>query len=388
MKQRPTETTPGIVSDSPMRSGTRGSTRSPVRLLLLPLAAACLLASGGRAFAVPVSGTMTDHFTGAPVQGVKITADLFHDGTGELAGLEVGEPVGRAETDSAGHWEVDVPPGEYSIWGEATGYYRQGAGALPASGGSNEIQIGPMGAVLDGSMVPNNAPFVGILPTKMAWHHIPKQSFRSMALELSFSGYAGLPASWPTDHLISQITDASGKPVEGATESDLMSTGNEGGGGGGFSSGSASGCEWFNSYRQRPDVEHLKVVAYLESNPSYRAEAPITPDRSECMQTELLVRRPLSLQQHKLDLAAELLDRLPEDEKVPGTMRFVVNHDSPVVAQVKDGKVQLHEIARRKTHPGWNRLAVSFAPSVSTVTPPPVKTIKFEVRRLRHGHGR
>jgi hypothetical protein len=63
-------------------------------------------------------------------------------------------------------------------------------------------------------------------------------------------------------------------------------------------------------------------------------------------------------------------------------MMFVVNGGRPAVVQVAEGGTEQHALVRAHTHPGMNRLTLSFVPAVSTVTPPPTKSIKFNDGRL------
>jgi len=367
--------------------------RLPIRWhrhgLIVMFASVCLFAHAEVALAVQVSGTITDHGTGAPIQGVEITADLMSAGEGELAGLTVGQPVGRAETNSAGRYEVQVPSGMYSIWAEAPGYFTQGLGAPTGNNASPDLEVGESGLLgLDASMVPDASPYIGLFPTIMRWSHEPKAPFRSMVLYLDFGGFAALPASWSSQHLISHITDAQGRPIwtSALTVDDLVPPGGEGEGGANNWVGSADGCEFFGSSKQKPDVEHLRVVTFLESDPSLKAEEAITPDRSECAVTRLTVSRPLPLRRSQLDLSVQLLDRLPSGDPVPGTMRFIVDGGRPVTVQVKDATAPMSKIVRRHTHPGRNRVTVSFEASISTVTAPPAEHVTFGIPRPHRHH--
>ena len=359
--------------------------------LIVLFASVCLFAHAGAALAVQVSGTITDHGTGAPIQGVEITADLMSVGEGELTGLTVGHPVGRAETNSAGRYEVQVPSGMYSIWAEAPGYFTQGLGAPTGNNASPELEVGASGLVgLDASMVPDTSPYIGLFPTIMRWSHEPKQSFRSMVLLLEYGGFAAIPSGWPYQHLISHVTDSGGKPIWPSflTIDDLVPPGGEGEGGTNNPIGSADGCSFFGSSKRQPDVHHLKVVSYLESDPSLRAEEAITPDFSECTVTKLTVIRPSPFHRRQLDLSAQLVDRLPSDDPVPGTMRFIVDGGRPVTVHVKDATGTVSKVVRRHTHPGRNRVVVYFEPSVSTVTPPPAKHLTFRIPRPHRHHRR
>jgi hypothetical protein len=352
-----------------------------------------VLAPTGLASAAQLSGTITDHWTGAPIEYAQLTVDLVRAGEGAAAGLEEGRPVARPETDAAGHWEAQVQPGVYWIFVEAGGYYTQGLGAPTGNNGTVEIKVGEGGLSLDAQMVPNGSPFIGLFPAVMRWTHEPKQGFRTMVLTMEYGGFAAIPSGWPYQHLVTEVTDAKGRPVwpKAMTRTDLVPPGGEGEGGTDPMYGSASGCEFYNSTKERPNVEHLYVVSYLESNPSIRAEEQIVPDRSECSQTQLEIWNPQIFggRRVRMMLGATIEDRLPEEKKVPGVMRFVVNGHKPIYVRVRNAtEPEFTSKGSSQIHPGRNKVAVSFKPSVDTVTAPAPKRLGFNVPRsdFRHRH--
>jgi hypothetical protein len=364
--------------------------------LLLALACAAVLASAGVASAAQFSGTITDHWSGAPLGGVQLIVDRIGAGEGEAAGLEVGTPVANTETDSAGHWEVQVQPGEYWVLAEAPGYDHVDLGAPIGNGGAEHFDVGEAGLNVATQMVPDDTAFMTLYPTVMRWTNVPKEGFRSMALALEYESFALVPSSWPESSIVTEIVDAQGHPVwpKELTKEGLIRPGESMGVGAGSQEyGSAEGCQFFSSIplKQRPAVEGLKVVSYLKSDPAVRAEEVIKPDFSECEKTELEIANPQVFEHRKVlvYLSATIVDRLPLEQKVPGVMYYVVNGHRPIAVHVKNATEPASTAkASRFIRPGRNKVAVSFTPSVDSVTAPAPQELSFYVSKsyFRHPH--
>lgn len=364
-----------------IRTGVSSSRRLTSLLLFIALG---LLGAPSAALAASVSGTITDNATGAPIQGVTVSVNGLQS-EDELGG-SFWPQVGQVETDSAGRWEMLVPPGEYMIEAKAPGYYWQGVGSPTGNNASVELEVGEPGLTgLSTSMVQDTSPFVGVFPTVMRWSHEPKASFASMVIYLEYGGFAAVPKGWTGEHVISQILDARGRPLwpKGITIDEPVLDGGEGEGAAQFSMGSAEGCNFFSSYEgHRPDVRHLRIRSYLKSDPSVKAEEVIAPDFSACKATRLAVNRPIRLDRHtRLELTAHLVDRLPGKEKVPGTMKFVVDGRRPVSIHTGDATSYVTRTVPDDTHRGWNRVKVYFEPSLPITTAPPPQTLRFKVHR-------
>lgn len=360
-------------------------------VLLLLLVPGFVIGLTSLASAATISGTITDHSTGAPIPGAEVTVDLVSAGEGEAAGLEVGRPIAYPETDAGGHWETQGPAGTYWIFAKAPGYFWQGVGAPTGNNGTVELKVGDAGLAIDTQMVPDNSPFLGLFPTTMRWSNNPKEGFRSMVLFMEYGGFAAIPSGWSEQHLVTEIVDGAGRPVwpKEMTKTNLVPPGGEGEGAPSQEFGSSGGCEFYNSTKERPDVEHLRVLSYLESNPSIRVEEAITPDFSECAKTRLKLWHPQIEpgRRIKMLLAATIEDRLPEGEKVPGVLRFVVNGHKPIYVRVKDAtELDFTAKGSRLIHPGKNKVVASFAPSSNTLTAPASKHLIFRASRAAFRH--
>ncbi len=362
---------------------------------LLALVGALGVHFTGVASAATLSGSITDHWSGGPISGAEVTVDRVSAGEGEAAGLEVGTPVAYPETDAAGHWEAQVQPGSYWIFAKASGYFWQGLGAPTGNNGTVEIKVGEAGLALATQMVPDSSPFLGVFPTVMRWTNEPKNGFRAMTLSMEYGGFAAIPSGWSSQTLVTEIIDAEGRPIwpKELTRTNVVPPGGEGEGGPNSTLGSADGCEFFGSTKERPDVGDLRVLTYLSSNPSIRAEEAISPDFTECSKTELEIQNPQFFLGHriKMFLGATIVDRLPIDQKVPGVMRYIVNGHKPIYVRVKNATdPEATAKASRQIHPGKNRVVASFKPSVDTVTAPAEAHLIFRVPRadFRHQGGR
>jgi hypothetical protein len=369
------------------RSLSFGGLRRVVALLMLT--SALVLAFSGLALAAQLSGTITDHWSGAPIAGVQLTVDVINADETE------GTPVVRPETDAAGHWEAQVQTGNYWIYAEAPGYYGLGLGAPVGHPEVQHFTVGDTGLNLASQMVPNNTAFIGLEPTLMRWTNLPKEGFRSMALEMSYSSLVFTPSNWAPSPIVVEIVDRSGRPVwpKSLTREEESRPGEGSGATSGFTAGSAEGCQFFSSipYKQRPKVEGLKVVSYLKSSPALRVEEAITPDYSGCSQTQLELWNPQIFlgRRIKMMLGATIVDRWPEELKVPGVMRFVVNGHKPIYVHVKNAtEPEFTAKASKQIHPGKNKVVASFTPSVDTVTAPASKHLVFKVPRADFRHYR
>jgi hypothetical protein len=375
-----------------MESGesvVRGKAGQGVWRLPLLVAVACVvvLALSGLAKAAQFSGTITDHWTGAPIGGVRLTVDQVNANETE------GTPVARPETDPSGRWEAQVPTGNYWVYAEAPGYYHLSLGAPIGNGGSQRFEVGEAGLNLASQMVPNDTPFISLYPARMHWSHVPKQGFRSMALEMSYESFVLIPSNWSESPIVTEIVDGKGRPVwpEELTKEEMARPGEARGAGNEFNVGSAEGCQFFSSvpYEQRPNVQTLKVVSYLRSDPVLRVEEPITPDFTGCSQTRLEIWNPQISSPGEVFLSATILDRLPTEQKVPGVMRYVVNGHKPIYVRVKNAiDPESTTKGSKYIHRGRNKVVVSFMPSVDTVTAPPPSHLIFKVPAFYYRHRR
>jgi hypothetical protein len=352
---------------------------------LVTLVCGSILAFAGVASGAQLSGTITDHSTGASIAGVRLTVDQVNADETE------GTPVARPETDAAGHWEAQVQPGNYWIYAEAPGYYSLGLGAPIGNSGTDHFTVGDSGLNLASQMIPNNTAFIGLEPTIMHWTNVPKEGFRSMALEMSYGSFVLTPSSWPASQIVIQIVDGKGHPVwsKELTKEEASRPGEGSGAGMQFIAGSAEGCQFFSSlpYKQRPDVSELRVVSYLKSDPLLRVEEEITPDFSGCSQTQLEIWNPQIFSRKQIYLSATILDRWPIEQKVPGVLRFVVNGHKPFYVRAKNAtEPESTTKGSRYIHRGRNKVVVSFRPTVDTVTAPVPAHLSFKVPAFYYRH--
>jgi hypothetical protein len=383
----------GVSVTGEVSASRRGAGRLP---LLLGLMWAVSLVSAGLASAAQFSGTITDHWSGAPIGGVHLIVDRIGAGEGEAAGLEVGTPVAETETDAAGRWGVQVQPASYWVLAEAPGYYSLGLGAPVGNGGSEHYEVGEAGLSLATQMVPDDTAFMSLYPTVMRWTNSPKEGFRSMGLALEYQSFALIPSTWPESSIVTEVLDSKGHPVWPKVltkENPVRPDEFLGGGAGSHEYGSAEGCQFFSSipFKQRPSVEGLKVVSYLRSDLALRAEEVIKPDFSECEKTELEIWGPQFFDDRpvKMYLSATIIDRLPLEQKVPGVMRYVVDGHKPIHVKVKNATEPASTAkASRYIHPGKNKVAVSFRPTTDSVTAPAPQQLSFNVPRYYFRHPR
>jgi hypothetical protein len=116
--------------------------------LVLGLACGLAASAAGQAQEVTVSGVVTSSVTGEPIAGASVYA------------LGGSENYGAVMTDSAGQWTRQLAPGSYLLRVEASGYYLQFIGAVPAdSSAPGEEQITAGGSnQFDAALVPNTGP--------------------------------------------------------------------------------------------------------------------------------------------------------------------------------------------------------------------------------------
>lgn len=339
--------------------------------LILALVSMVLCACAGTAVAATISGTVTDGETGAAIGGAEVMTMLDN------------EPIATAITDTAGRWEVSVSPGSYDFTVFAPGYYIQGIGARPAQNKGPSSTVGALGLTgVDAALVSSAKPYVGLSPATLEWSHAPHKPFRSMVISMAFGAYVAIPSFWPADQLTYKLVDARGRPFnEYVMHAPIDAGGGEpfGGGGGGESlpMGSTEGCSFFGTSKRRPDVEHLSVVAFLDSAPTYSAHEPVAVDSSGCARTRLKLRKPFAHNRHEVFVSVELQHRLPVGVSADGTLFLSFNGGKPVVIRQKAPSISIAKVLRARIHRGINRLKVWFQPRGDSIKPPQPKTIKF-----------
>jgi hypothetical protein len=80
---------------------------------------------------VPVEGTVTNKLTGSPVKGAHVIYTRIASGSDPAA-----SPISR-DTDTQGHFHLELRPGSYRLWVEREGFARQSYGsAVPEGTGS------------------------------------------------------------------------------------------------------------------------------------------------------------------------------------------------------------------------------------------------------------
>lgn len=346
-------------------------------LVIAGAGAALALVTAPPARGVPVSGTVVDNVTGAPVVGASIVGD-----GGDSAGT----------TDEAGRWVSDLPVGRVGLTVMADGYYLQPLGARLADstspGGIDVTATGPNR--FDVRVQPATAPFLGISEARLRWRHEPGRPFGAMVLRIDYAGYAALPQSWPQDELVVRLRDVDGTdvPDSGGTDGTL-DAGGQGGAVSAFASGSTTGCGYFDSVKRPLDAERMRVVVSLGSRPAEVLTEPLTVDRSQCVKTRIRLVADRHVETAR-DAAAfvELLHRARRGIPVGGIVTFRASDGRSMRVRLRRSTRPANFVdLTRLVHRGRNVIAVTAEPAgpPSLESPPPIAlTIRVGHAGRRH----